>query len=575
MRKGGRVVAGEVSTSDVGTPQAPPASDGGATRLLRRARFQPLLLVGAAVTVAPTLYVAQAPPWAFAYVAVTALVGLAMWGRSQVRPLFTRQHHAASLGMTVLGVGGLLVVLVGAGWSTAPELVMLITALGAVVAVAPDRRIVWVFQVVIVTLLFAALRVGLGSWIIAALVSVQVVTIMVVVDTFSQRLYAVRVAEQEARLAAERRGELLEAVRQLPRGSVHGAEQAAVATLRELAFDVAAVVRVDGDHLWERVISGVAPIGGPVTRGRGLAWQAVMEDRTLVTDRYGDTTNQLPGREFLKGVVATPIRIEGQPVGALAGGRRVAWRPSDDEVEIVEVMAAHLGSVMANRATVLRQQELLEQAARLDQMGRGLLEAVSEEVRDPLTVLRLGAQTLMDHAADLDDDDRVRLLRRLRSESEELRLVIDTILDFSRFHERRAEPQPEEVLLDPLLRSSGIVVEDGWADADRGAGVGDLVVLLDRELAVSGLALLVASVRVRTGHPMAVRLTRSAAGDEVGLAFPAGRFARGASVLVGVATQLLTSAGARVEVSERTDRARLWLRLAQETPDESPGGVRR
>jgi len=569
------VVAGEVSTSDAGAQQPQAASRGGAARLLRRARFQPLLLAGAAVTVAPTLYVAQAPPWTFAYVAGTGLVALAMWARARVRPLFTRQRQAASRAMTVLGIGGLLVVLVGAGWSTAPELVMLVTALGAVVAVAPDRRLAWVFQVAIVTVLFAALGIGLGSWFIAALVTVQVVLIMLVVDTFSRRLFAVRTAEQEAKLAAERRGELLDAVRHLPRGSVHDAEQAAVATLRELAFDVAAVVRLDGDHLWERVISGVAPIGGPVTRGRGFAWQAVVEDRTLVTDRYGDGINQLPGREFLKGVVATPIRVEGRPVGALAGGRSVARRPSDDEVEIVEVMAAHLGSVMANRATVLRQQELLEQAARLDQMGRGLLEAVSEEIRDPLTVLRVGAQTLMDHAADLDDDDRVRLLHRLRSESEELRLVIDTILDFSRFHERRAKPQPEPVLLEPLLRSSGLVVEDGRVDAVVGGGVQDLLVLLDRELAVSGLALLVASVRVQSRDPLAVRLTRSAARDEVGLAFPAGRFAPGASVLVGVAVQLLTAAGARVEVNERTYRARLWLRLAQEAPDGSPGEVRR
>ena len=569
------MVAGEVSTTAAGGPQPPTASEGGVTRLLRRARFQPLLLVGAAVTVAPTLYVAQAPPWAFAYVVVTALAGLAVWGRARIRPLFTRQRQAASLAMTVLGIGGLLVVFVGAGWSTAPELVLLITALGAVVAVAPDRRITGVFQVVIVTVLLVALGIGLGSWVLAAVVTLQVAAIMVVVDTFSQRLFGVRTAEQAARLAAERRGELLDAVRQLPRSSVHGAEQAAVATLRELAFDVAVVVRVDGDQLWERVISGVAPLGGPVARGQGWAWRAVEEDRTLVTDRYDGTTSQLPGREFLRSIVVTPIRVEGRPLGALAGGRSVARRPSADEVEIVEVMAAHLGSVMANRATVLRQEELLEQAARLDQMGRGLLEAVSEEVRDPLTVLRLGAQTLMDHAADLDEGERARLLRRLRSGSEELRLVIDTILDFSRFHERRAEPQPEPVLLEPLLRSSGLVIDDGRVDAAVGVDPGELVVLLDRELAVSGLALVVASLRVRAEHPMAVRLTRSAARDEIGLVLPAGRFAHGASVLVGVATQLLTAAGARVEVNDRTDRATLWLRSAEQDDRRPPRGGRR
>ncbi len=569
------MVAGEVSTSDPAATLPAVASEDGATRLLGRARFQPLLLVGAAVVVAPTLYVASAPSWAFAYVILTVLIGLAVWGRARVRPLTTRQRQVASLAMTLLGIGGLLVVYAGAGWSTAPDLVLLVTALVAVVAVAPHRRLAWVLQSAIVGVLVAALGIGLGSWPVAVLVAVPVVAVLLVVDTFSQRLFGVRAAEQEARQAAERRGELLEAVRHLPRGSVHEAEQAAVATVRELAFDVASVMRVDGEHLWERVISGVAPIGGPVTRGRGFAWQAVAEDRTLVTDRYGDTTDHLPGREFLQGVVVTPIRIEGRPVGALAGGRSVPHRPSDDEVEIVEVMAAHLGSVMTNRATVLRQQRLLEQAARLDQMGKGLLEAVSEEIRDPLTVLRVGAQTLLDHAADLDDDERVRLLQRLRSESEELRLVIDTILDFSRFSERRAEPQLEPVLLEPLLGASGLVIEDGRVDAVVGGSVEDLLVLLDRELAISGLALLAASVRVRARDRLAIRLTRSAARDEVGLAFPAGRFPHGASVLVGVAVQLLTSAGARVEVDERTGGARLWLRLAQDTSHEPLPGVRR
>lgn len=567
VRKGGEVAGAWAPPRAVARREADGAPPEEVNLLLRRARFQPLLLVGSALTVLPLVLTSGAPGWAVGYVVVVVLVGGAAWYWSRSRSLGRARRQALSLSMTVMGIGGLVVVLVGTGWSPVEELLLLIAASGAVVAIAPDRRVAWLFQLAIAAVLVVALMATGRSSVLVVLVAVQVVAIMVVADTFAQRLLGIRTTEQAARRDAERRGELLAAVRHLPRGSVHDAEQAAVDTLRDLAFDTAAVVRVEGDQLWERAVEGAPPIGGPVERGRGLAWQAIIEDRTLATDRYDAAAYGLPGRESLRGVVATPIRVEGRPVGALAGGRTAARRPNDDEVEIVEVMAAHLGAVLTNRATVRRQQELLEQAARLDQMGRGLLEAVSEEIREPLHTLRSTAQTLMAQGAEPEPGRRTELLRRLRTESEELRLVLDTILDFSRFHARRADPQIEPTALSRLLEGAGIEVASHGASAAieglDGATAGGLMVLADRELAVPALSLLVASGQPDRRQRPAVELTLPAQGGRVGLVLHRGRIARGSNVLISVAVQLLVAAGGRLEGNEgAVEDAVVWFRLS-------------
>lgn len=575
------------------------------TRLLRRARFQPLLLVGSAVTVLPLVVTSGAPAWAVGTVLVLLLVGAAAWLWARSRPLGRAGRQALSLAMTVFGVVGLVVVLAGTGWSPVEDLLLLIAAFGAVVAIAPDRRVAWLFQLSIVLVLVVALTAAGRPAPVTGLIAVQVAAIMLVADTFAQRLLGIRMAEQAARRAAERRGELLTAVRALPRGSVHDAEQAAVDTLRTLAFDTAAVVRLEGDELWERVVAGAPALGGPVERGRGLAWRAILEDRTLTTDRYDADTDGLPGRESLRGAVAAPVRVDGRPIGALAGGRPAARRPNDDEVEIVEVMAAHLGAVMANRATVRRQHELLERAGRLDQLGRGLLTAVSEELRQPLHTLRATVGTLLDRGTDLSPDQRDGLLRQLRTESEELRLVLDTILDFSRFHARRADPQIAPTSLDRLLEGAGIdtVAAGATTDTDPagrddtgrpgrgvperlgqgatarpGRGVPErLTVLADPELAVPALSLLVASGQRDRRQRPTLALVRAARGGEVGLALPRDRAVHGPNVLLQVAAQLLVAAGGRLADDEIDGGITVWFRITAPEPTAvgTPGGQHR
>ncbi len=453
-------------------------------------------------------------------------------------------------------VGGLvLLVVILALWvEVALDLLLLVVALCVALMVSPDRRATWGVQAALIASLAVAMVLAGWSWVVVVAVTAQVAVVVALADGIAQRLSAVRATEVEPRRAAERRGSLLAAVRDLPRGDVDEAEAAAVRALRALAFDAAGVARVEGDELVARALDGLEPLEVPLRRGEGVAWKAIAEDRTLTLSDYERTPDHLDARRGIRGLVVAPIRVAGRPTGVLVGAHARPARPQDDEVEVAEVMAAHLGSVQENQASLARQRLLLEQAAHLDRISQSLLGAVSEEVRDPLTILRLGAQLLSDHAADLDRARRVGLLRRVRRESDDLRLVMDTILDFSRYHARRADPRPAPVSLGRLLSACDVSVQDGacWS----------ATVEVDLELVIPALRLLLASGRHEDAPGPPARIDRR--GEEVVVILPRRLVGSPSSVLVQLVEQLLGAAGARLEVDEPGEVARLFLPAAQD-----------
>ena len=528
-------------------------------RLRSPVALQPVLLFGASLVVLPLLVQRGAPWWVLLYVGCAALLAVILGLRAHVGPLLRSTRRALTRTVTVIAVVGLALVLWVAG-SVALDLLLLIVALCAVVAVSPDHRATWGFQAAIVAILGTAVLLAGWSWLVAVVVTVQVVVVVALVDGIARRLFGIRAAEQDARRAAERRGALLAAVRDLPRGDVQEAEMAVVRTLRGLAFDAAGVARIDGDHLIEGALAGLPPLEAPLRRGDGLAWRAIEEDRTIAVGDYERSPYRLPTRRGLRGVVVTPIRIDGRPVGVLLGARADPHRPRAEEVEVAEVMAAHLGGVLANQTSLQRQRLLLQQAAHLDEISQSLLEAVSEEVRDPLTVLRLGSQLLSERATELDANQRAGLLERVRRESHELRLVIDTILDFSRYHARRAAPQPETVALSRVVAACGLEMEG------REQG-GPGTVHVDLELLIPAVGLLLASgVHDGASSPT---VTVHQAGDRAVLVLPRRRVGTTSSVLVQLAEQLLTAAGGRLELDDDASQARLHLAVE---PGHGAGG---
>ena len=519
--------------------------------------LQALVCLGAGLVVLPLLVREDAPWWALLYLGVAVLLAAAAWLRQGVGSTTAPASSLLAHVGTALAVGGLVVVLSVAG-DAVLDLLLVSVALCTVVAVSPGRRAAWSFQGAILALLCAGMLLAGLPWPVALAVTAQVAVVVVLADAIGQRLSRVGAAEQHARRAAERRGALLGAVRDLPRHDVDEAETAVVRTLRSLAFDAAGVARMAGDVLIEGALEGLPRLEVPLRRGEGLAWRAIEEDRTIALGDYEHVEERLSSRQGVRGVVVTPIRIEGRPVGVLVGTRCEPRWPRGEEVEVAEVMAAHLGGVLANHASQQRQRRLLEQAAHLDHLSQSLLEAVSEEIRDPLTVLRLGAQLLSEHAADLDPVQRAGLLARVERESDELCLVIDTILDFSRYHARRTQPRREPAALHRLLTTAGI--ESTQAAAGHAEPVPpDLRLLVDLELLVPALRLLLASGTDDRGQPPLAQL--SLVDGALVLELPRSRVGPSSSVLVQLAEQLLTAGGGRLELDEHAPAARIQLGL--------------
>jgi K+-sensing histidine kinase KdpD len=202
------------------------------------------------------------------------------------------------------------------------------------------------------------------------------------------------------------------------------------------------------------------------------------------------------------------------------------------------VLAAHLSAVFSTDGTVRRQRELLARMEQLDTMRSGFVGQVSDELRDPLTVVRGIAETLVTHGHALDQDRRVQLFERMGSQTDQLRRTIDALLDFSRFQSTRPEPAigPTLVsdLLAPIRRSTDaevVATDDALAS----------VVHVDAELVDHTLELLLGATAVQRAAP---RLEVTIEEGVVRIAVQADTEGNTAPTLVrSLAAQLLVMAG--------------------------------
>jgi K+-sensing histidine kinase KdpD len=286
--------------------------------------------------------------------------------------------------------------------------------------------------------------------------------------------------ELATRRAAERRAELLEAVRQLSaagRGEVIGVT---IEALRTLGFPVAAVLLVEGDRLVPRRVDGVP---AHPDFGAGISGHALETGATVVSPDYAGDPLRLPGLS-LGAAVATPVRADGRTLGVLTVGLFEAGEIPVGDVEVVEVLAAHLGGALVTERILDNQAALLGRLRDLDVLRRSFVDRVSEDLRDPLTVVRGVAQTLETHGERLPETQRRALLGRMTSQALDLKRTLEAMLDFSRVQVGRVEPRPEPIdlleLLAPALAGTGIDVHvDGRP-----------VVVVDRELVRQAVELL-------------------------------------------------------------------------------------
>jgi K+-sensing histidine kinase KdpD len=510
---------------------------------IRRARFQPLLLVGAFLTVLPAVVASDHPAraWLLGIGAGFAIAGGVAWwwGERHVRTVNQRDRVALLVTATATPAFLAVVAILGA---ERPEAFL---PLGAALVASMAPVTSWGVRVPVQVLtvgFFAVLLFRAGrSTPDVLLPLVLLVSITVLATALARELVETRRAERRARQDAQRRAGLLTAVRALPGASLKEAAAAACSTMRRLGFDAAGCAVRRGDDILTLHLDGL-PDTDPLRVGEGLAGTCVAEDRTIVVGEYQRDPRRLDARSQVRSAVVVPIRVDGEPVGSLMGARMEAGEPTPAEVEVAEVLAAHLSAVFATDATVRRQRELLARMEQLEVMRSGFVAQVSDELRDPLTVVRGIAETLATHGHVLDPARRVQLFERMGAQTDQLRRTIDALLDFSRFQSTRPEPTIAAIsvrdLLQPLRHKT-----DAEVEAQEEAL--DVRVRVDAQLVRHALELLLAATGAVSSVP---RLEATLDHGEVRMAVLADSEASAPPTLVrSLAAQVLVVAGAALD----------------------------
>jgi K+-sensing histidine kinase KdpD len=357
----------------------------------------------------------------------------------------------------------------------------------------------------------------------------------------AKQLVELRSAERAARRDAQRRAGLLTAVRELPGASLEEAAAAACSTMRSLGFDASGCAVMRGGQIVTLRLDGIPEVSPPLRPGEGLAGACIAQDRTIVVGDYQHDARRLGVRPEIGSAVVVPIRVDGEAVGSLMGARHQRGRPAAAEVEVAEVLAAHLGGVFSTDLAVRRQRELLTRMAHLETMRSSFVGQVSDELRDPLTIVRGVAATLASHGPELEPARRAQLFQDMGRQTDQLRRTIDALLDFSRFQSTRPEPVISPIslhaLLQPVLRAT---------DAEMVAGLVPLetTVEVDADLVRHALELLVAGTGVEDAAP---QLRLSTAEGRVQVALRADRESSAPPSLVRtLAAQLLVAGGAKL-----------------------------
>ncbi|MST33590.1 DUF4118 domain-containing protein, partial [Acidimicrobiaceae bacterium USS-CC1] len=143
--------------------------------------------------------------------------------------------------------------------------------------------------------------------------------------------------------------------------------------------------------------------------------------------------------------------ISGRPAGLLAlRGGRVADRAGED---LLRAFANHL-------ALALERSQLQEQALRagvleeVDRLRRGLVSAVSHDLRTPLATIKVATSTLLDPAAPPPPEDAHELLELVDGQANRLDRLVTNLLDMTRIQAGALELRRSPVALAALFEDA-------------------------------------------------------------------------------------------------------------------------
>jgi len=190
---------------------------------------------------------------------------------------------------------------------------------------------------------------------------------------------------------------------------------------------------------------------------------------------------------------ALPLMSGERCLGFLSGKCRRVVPPDGAEVEAL----ATLGYVAA---ALLESALAREEAQRLDALKSEFIALAAHELRSPLSAIFGFCITLDERGDALAEGDRLALRAALREQADQVRSLVEQLLDLSRFDLAAIEVAPEPVRLRPRIEELVSIAAGARRDAVTVAVASDLEAVVDPSALDRMLSNLVVNA-LRYGEP--------------------------------------------------------------------------
>ena len=198
---------------------------------------------------------------------------------------------------------------------------------------------------------------------------------------------------------------------------------------------------------------------------------------------------------------ALPLISGERCLGFLSGKGRQVVPPDESEVEAL----ATLGLVVA---ALLDGALAREEAHRLDVLKSEFIALAAHELRSPLAAIFGFCITLEERGDALAEGDRLALRAALREQADQVRALVEQLLDLSRFDLAAIEVAPVPVRLRPRIEELVSIAAGARRDAVTVAVASDLEAVVDPSALDRMLSNLVANALRHGEPPVTVTATR-------------------------------------------------------------------
>jgi len=291
-----------------------------------------------------------------------------------------------------------------------------------------------------------------------------------------------RVADERAAEAEElrdqlgRRADQLESVNRVSRALASSLEQdeAFDRFLRELGgvfeFERLAMVLVEGDDAVVMANSGAeaeslyprgtaSPVAGSVLEDVARDFQTIVRGDMDTNPRY--TEERELARIGLRSRVVAPLAPGDQFLGMLSISRAEANAFSDEEAELITMLARQVGFAVQNMRTYAAERSAAEELRRLSALRADFVSLVSHELQAPMASVIGCAVTLRRRWRELAPGQRESFLALIEQETDRLSTLIGDVLDTSRIEAGTFTYVFADVDLAELVREAASLVELG------------------------------------------------------------------------------------------------------------------